>query len=254
MSILDKASADNSQGWRLLKQNDNRFWFCFGFCQWNSPGTAISQTYVTAGQWYHVALTKDDSEFILYVDGVAERVRGTPTPLQDDHGADLKIGRNSHDGAHMNGAVDEVQIYHRALAAEEVASIAAAGAAGVCKAVPEPDDEVLVSAYVNARVNCRNRRGLLPVTILGSDAFDVSDLEVSTIRFGPTGTEAAEAHGRGHYRDVDSDGDLDLVLHFARGEANLDCDNAEALLTGETEDGASFSTTVLLNVAGGLRR
>ena len=32
MSILDKMSPTglNTDGWRLIKQNDNRFWFCFG--------------------------------------------------------------------------------------------------------------------------------------------------------------------------------------------------------------------------------
>jgi hypothetical protein len=48
-------------------------------------------------------------------------------------------------------------------------------------------------------------------------------VDVSSVRFGPSG--ATEVHGRGHLEDVDGDGDLDMMLHF---------DPATVGLTGTT--------------------
>jgi hypothetical protein len=40
-----------------------------------------------------------------------------------------------------------------------------------------------------------------------------------------------------HEKDVDHDGDLDLLFHFARDEAGIGCGDTEVTLTGQTYDG-----------------
>ncbi len=64
--------------------------------------------------------------------------------------------------------------------------------------------------------------GVVPVAILGTEMLDVRQIDVTTVRFGGTGLEAAETHGRGHYEDTNDDGLVDLVLHFRIGALGIE--------------------------------
>jgi hypothetical protein len=61
-------------------------------------------------------------------------------------------------------------------------------------------------------VNPRSR-GVIPVGILGSDTFDVADVDVSTLAFGPNGAPLAHRNGP-HVKDANHDGIDDLLGHF----------------------------------------
>ena len=144
MSIVDKMNYGaidvNDDGWRLLKQSDNRFWFCLGGKEGNRCGdpafTVFSQTVATTNVWYHVAVVKDSAGFSIYVNGILED-SGSPLPdFLDSNSANLVIGSyRSFEGANLNGLVDEVEIYNRALSAAEIQRIYNAGSAGKCKAL-----------------------------------------------------------------------------------------------------------------------
>lgn len=83
-------------------------------------------------------------------------------------------------------------------------------------------------------VNPRSR-GRTPVAILTSDGFDATTVNPATVRFGPSGAEAAPVHSA--LDDVDGDGDLDLVLHFKTRATGIQCGDASVVLTGETFGG-----------------
>jgi hypothetical protein len=94
-------------------------------------------------------------------------------------------------------------------------------------------------------VNLRGR-GVIPVALLGDAAFDVSELDVSTLRFGRCGaTEASPAHDlsdprvlANHLEDVNGDGYVDLVSHYRQEDAKFVADDDEACLVVNKTDGA----------------
>ena len=81
-------------------------------------------------------------------------------------------------------------------------------------------------------------KGKIPVAILTTDTFlAFNEVDPLSVEFGPAG--ATESHGRAHVKDVDDDGDMDLLLHFNTQETGIACGDIEATLTGMTFGGYS---------------
>ena len=77
---------------------------------------------VTTGKWYYVAQTYDGSVLKLYINGTLDK-SGTFNESIVTTGAKLTIGRrecNKWGYQPLNGLIDEVRIYNRALSAEEI--------------------------------------------------------------------------------------------------------------------------------------
>ena len=82
-------------------------------------------------------------------------------------------------------------------------------------------------------------KGVIPIAILGSDSFDVTDVDVATLAFGPGGAPVAH-HNGAHPKDANHDGIGDLLVHFSSADAAIPADVVEVCLTGETLAGATF--------------
>ncbi len=83
--------------------------------------------------WYHIAITRTGTDYRIYVNGVLTgagiNVAETPNP-----DAILTIGRALEPfGGFMNGSLDEMSIYHRALTERDILAIVESGEAGKCK-------------------------------------------------------------------------------------------------------------------------
>ena len=85
-----------------------------------------------------------------------------------------------------------------------------------------------------------NGKGIISVAILGTtnSGFNVLDVDVTTLAFGPAGAAPAHLVG-GHFEDVNDDGYLDLVSHFRTQQTGIVIGTLVACITGEL-DGIPF--------------
>jgi hypothetical protein len=106
--------------------------------------------------------------------------------------------------------------------------------------VVEVSIEVTIDIKPGTFPNSINPRaqGAIPVAIVTTETFNATAINPTTVRFGRTGTEAAPVHSA--FQDVDSDGDVDLILHFKTQQTTIQCGDTSASLTGQTPDGQAI--------------
>jgi len=94
-----------------------------------------SSTIISTGAWYHVAAVRGSNFVQLYVNGALERQTNITFP-QDYGNSPLYFGTSGQAfwDHKLKGNLDEVSIYDRALASNDIAAIFLAGSAGKCKA------------------------------------------------------------------------------------------------------------------------
>jgi hypothetical protein len=94
-----------------------------------------------------------------------------------------------------------------------------------------------------------NSNGKIPVALFGSKDFHpVTDVDMNSLRFGHSGTEASLSYPGKSKRpqcawsgeDVDGDGILDLVCHFENQRAGFQVGDMEGKLTGQLKNGTLF--------------
>jgi hypothetical protein len=80
-------------------------------------------------------------------------------------------------------------------------------------------------------------KGKIPVALLGSKDFRVSEVNVTSLTFGGTGDEASlsKCHGR---EDINDDGYPDMLCHFENQVAAFSPTSEEAVLKGRLDDGS----------------
>ena len=121
-----------------------------GFSAWDADD-------FPSGQWHHVAVTYDLHDVVLYIDGQEVARRTGDVPLLYDDGS-LHIGCYPPPFTEfVDGLIDEVAIFDRALAQSEIQEIYEAGSAGKCKdedgdgyRPPEDCDETDASVHPDA--------------------------------------------------------------------------------------------------------
>jgi len=195
----------------------------------------------------HVAAVRNGSTKLLYINGVLDTTGATAGVVT---GKSSKVLIGTHEVydkgvwtkyGHFNGIIDDVRIYDRALSAQEVEQLYEEG--------------MLVVAVDIKPGRCPNplnlaSKGILPVAILGSEGFDVSQIDAASVRL------AGVAPIRSSYEDVATpvsdgnecdcttegpDGYTDLTLKFRTQEIVEELVNAQ----GELADGEVLVLTLM---------
>lgn len=135
MAVLDRTYSETAVLARLIKAVDNRWHFDFALKQ-GGPVRLASKTSVQAGRWYHVCVTRSDAEVSLYVDGVLEDSRRLGPERTADTGyenAPLYLGATRNHRAFLDGKLDEILFYGRALSPDDVRHLFQLGQAPACR-------------------------------------------------------------------------------------------------------------------------
>ena len=156
--------------------------------------------------------------------------------FQPNVGADLLSGSN------VDGRIDEIEVFNRALSASEIQAIYNAGSAGKCKFV-EVEIDIKPGSDPNSINLCSS--GNVPVAILGTDDYDVLDfvtgVDPDTITLADASVRTV---GKGnklmcHEDDVNSDGLWDLVCQIPTVDltVELGITDTTAELNAQTYEG-----------------
>ena len=140
--------SNNFEGFFLGKGRlGSRDFFVFGVSSASGQAPELdSAATVTTDAWYHVAGVRGSNFIQLYVNGQLDGQTNLDFP--QDYGTNaLYFGTSgqAYWDHKLNGALDEVSLYNRALSPGEIAAIYSAGGLGKCKApnlVTQPQDQL----------------------------------------------------------------------------------------------------------------
>ena len=90
--------------------------------------------------------------------------------------------------------------------------------------------------------------GAISVAIVSTPQFDAATVNPTSVRFGRTGTEATAS--KYTLVDVDSDGDVDLLLHFQVNQTGILCGDTSTTLTAVTKTGQALRGVDLIKTSG----
>jgi len=114
-----------------------------------------------------------------------------------------------------------------------------------------PDVDIKPGSDPNS-INTKSN-GVVPVAILGSVSFDVTQVDVTTLAFGPSGASPAHdltdpAVYASHLEDVNLDGFTDLVSHYKQKQTGLAVGDTQACISGALLNGTPVAGCDSVNI------
>lgn len=111
----------------------------------------------------------------------------------------------------------------------------------------KPDDDGDAAGTTTPKINLASK-GKIPVAILSSSTFDATQVDVSSLSFGATGSELSLAFCDREGEDVNNDGMPDLVCHFQVALAGFKVGDTTATLMGHTKTGVPIRGSAAITV------
>ncbi len=113
MTILSK---DENYEFHLTPQGEINWW-------WQTNSYTSSGANITPGNWYHIAITYQNGQQVIYVNGVDRGARTYSGSLVLNNDP-IQIGQDQfHPGRYFHGRIDEVRIYDYALNSGETNAV-----------------------------------------------------------------------------------------------------------------------------------
>jgi hypothetical protein len=194
----------------------------------NVDGPGNTGFYPNAGEWYHVVVNYS-STIDVYVNGTM--IASWPYSPPDLDSRDFRLGRhNAWDPQWFEGKIDDVRFYNRILSSTEVEELANPLACGI---------PIVIDVKPGSDPNCFNNdgHGVIPVAVLTTDAFDAASIDPFSVSLdGAQARVKGKSGNVGSLEDVDSDGDLDLVIQIEDQDGVYQQADTVATLTGLTYD------------------
>jgi len=184
-------------GWRaIVSQHDYPLGYYFGpdgggdlSLQLSVGGrwlTCASQAKLPVGRWSHVAATFDKrSGAAVYIDGAETGQAVSSGPLEAAEDADLLIGGHSRHAWAFRGVIDEVRIYNRVLAPDELREHYRTAVADL---EPPPPPPVLKAVRPDKTTAKSYERVTLELDLEATydNPFDVEDVLVEAVVAAPS--------------------------------------------------------------------
>ncbi|HUV63426.1 MAG TPA: LamG-like jellyroll fold domain-containing protein [Sedimentisphaerales bacterium] len=167
-----------SYGLHFLSNGQPRFWLRLGTANRFVPATVGM---IQSQQWYHVAGVYTGSQMILYVNGEAVAT-GNFSGTITGYNTVLRLGTNGGLTEQMDGKIDDVRIYNRALSVEDIAATMVGAPAEVASS-PTPADGALHEA---AWASLSWSPGAFAVShdiYIGTNFADVNDATLGSAAF-----------------------------------------------------------------------
>jgi hypothetical protein len=112
--ILSKVDSSTGSGWKIHAHENSGTSFLVDRPGTSSPLVSTGVGLMPVKEWVHFVVSYDQATVLLYVNGVLAKTKVTSTNIPAT-AVPLGIGRSSGGKLVMNGAIDEVAFYERAL-------------------------------------------------------------------------------------------------------------------------------------------
>lgn len=120
--IIEKWDPAGPSGWSLLKLADNRLRLSIGAGAGSEVQIDSGVLSFNTSTWVQYAVRRQGNQFTVFANGVAVVTGNSSVNL--DNASSLKFGSRSGASSFLNGAVDEVTLFSRALSEQEITAIA----------------------------------------------------------------------------------------------------------------------------------
>jgi len=125
-SIVAKHNSGASTGYVFFYYN-NRLILQFGNGSSWPASDVRSSTVIPQGSWQYVTVTRSGGTVKFYLNGTLDSTGSTISTAIPDSGGDMWIGHDVNQSNvsehHLNGGIDDLKMYSRALSAEEVSGL-----------------------------------------------------------------------------------------------------------------------------------